>query len=150
MAEVQKDETTVTDAPFTANAGNVGDVDNGVPADYVRKVNQKRSTTEHVSGGETTVDVHTDTDDDLSGKFDNRVMELFNGAIREREARENNRANHRNFNRLATLIGAVVIGVLVVLATQVGIIPSALAPYSFAITVAMDSAFTAYALIKHY
>jgi hypothetical protein len=77
-------------------------------------------------------------------------LELFDGAITEREKRENSRANHRNFNRLLTLLGAVLIGLVLTYASQKGIIPKTLAPYTFVITVLLDSTFTAYALYKHY
>jgi hypothetical protein len=121
-----------------------------VPADYVHTVDQTRHTSEHVVGNTTYVDRDVKTDDDLKGKFDNRVLRLVDGAITDREQRENKRANHRNFNRLLTLFGAVIIGLVVTWMATKGIIPAAVAPYTFVITVLLDSCFSLYALIKHY
>jgi hypothetical protein len=141
--------TTVSSAP---NVGNENDP-KSTPAEYSRTVDLSRHTTQHVVGNVTTVDQETQTDDKLTGEFDNRVMELFNGAIQEREARENVRANKRNFNRMLTMVGALVIGLVVTYVLTSGALGPAtkvLAPYAFVITILMDAGITAYAWIKHY
>ena len=121
-----------------------------VPADYRRSVDVTRHTAEHVVGNKTTVKSETQTDDNLSGEFDNRVITLVNGTIQERQKAEDGRANHRNFNRLLTLLGAVIIGLILTYASVHGYIPKAFSPYTFVITVLLDSTFTMYALWKHY
>lgn len=143
-------QTTNANAADSTRHAPLQDVGSKVPADYTRNVNVTRQTSEHVHGKQTTVHSETKTDDVTNGVFDNRVMELFNGAIQEREARENKRANHRNFNRLMTLFGAVVIGLIVTYMSVHGVIPAWLAPYTFVITVLLDSTFSLYALIRHY
>lgn len=89
-----------------------------------------------------------------SAEADEHVRRLISEAQSEREARENKRANHRNFNRLMTLVGAMVISfVLTWLLYYYPGLPMwahKLAPFSFAITILMDSSFTFYALIRHY
>jgi hypothetical protein len=73
---------------------------------------------------------------------------------------EDIRANHRNFNRMMTLFGALAIGLCVTfLLTNpqylglLGLSPAQVkpfVPYAFVITVFLDSAITAYSYIKHY
>jgi hypothetical protein len=78
-----------------------------------------------------------------------REMEL---ADRDRQKTEDSRANHRNFNRMLTLVGAMVIGLIVTYGLYHGWIPDgkALGPYSFTITIAMDTGLALYGLIKRY
>lgn len=71
----------------------------------------------------------------------------------ERQAIEDERANKRNFNRLLTLIGALVIGLFVTYSLEhgwYGAFGTTLAPYSFCITILLDSALAVYGLVKHY
>lgn len=80
--------------------------------------------------------------------------------VNEREARENKRANHRNLNRMLTLFGALVIGLIVTYGLEHGGFPmfgvtlppstKLLAPYAFVITIAMDSTLALYSFIRHY
>lgn len=128
----------------------VAPVSDRVPADYQRTVDVERHTTEHVHGKQTTFDTETKTDDSAGGVFDNRVVTLIDGRLAARKAAEDKRANHRNFNRLMTLVGAVAIGLVITYMAQNGLIPKAYAPYTFVITVLLDSSFSFYALIKHY
>ena len=157
--------TTRNDAAFVeANATSLRSPEaSGRPDMPTQRYTETQDTTRHsiqtVDGHRTQVDVTTDTDTHLSGDFDNRVMELVEGAIKEREARENKRANHRNFNRMLTLFGALVIGLIVTYVLQHQGIPGlvtlpksthTLAPYAFVITVALDMGLAAYSFIRHY
>ena len=77
-----------------------------------------------------------------------------------RQIVEDQRANHRNLNRFLTLMGALLIGLAVTfLLTNDGIpgvwqmpesIAKPLAPYTFVITIFMDSALAAYAWVRKY
>lgn len=121
-----------------------------------------RDSTSHdattITDGEVRVDNSSRTDTKVSGEWpqeaDRHVRGLINQAIIAREQRENVRANHRNFNRMLTLFGALVISfVLTWLLYYDHSLPMwahKLAPFSFAITILMDSSFTVYALIRHY
>jgi len=129
------------------------------PTDYTDTVTRTSHTEETHKGHKVTVNRTVDTDETLSGSFDDRVMALVNGAIAEREARENMRANHRNLNRMLTLFGALVIGLVVTFVLQHKGIPGlvtlpvwtmALAPYTFVITIALDSGLALYGYIRHY
>jgi hypothetical protein len=101
---------------------------------------------------------HTDAftserDVTMSGEFDDRVMQLLNGVLNERETRENDRANHRNLNRMLTLFGALLIGLVVTYVLTSGILPKSLnflAPYTFVITIVLDSGLALYGYIKKY
>lgn len=94
---------------------------------------------------------------------DNRVRGLIADALTNREKRENERANHRNKNRLLTLAGAIVIGIIVTYFFQndgfpiLGahhVLPKALAMtlygYSFVVTVTLDASLALYSYIKKY
>lgn len=77
-----------------------------------------------------------------------------------RQHLEDIRANHRNLNRFMTLLGALLIGLTVTfILTHDGIpgvytLPSGVAktlgPYTFVITVMLDSSLAAYAFIRKY
>lgn len=77
-----------------------------------------------------------------------------------RQMLEDSRANHRNLNRMLTLVGALLIGLIVTytlghpaLLVQVGVSPATskmLAPYSFVITVMLDTSLALYSLIRKY
>lgn len=81
----------------------------------------------------------------------------------EREQRENWRANKRNFNRMMTLMFALIIGLCVTflltsttghaLLTGLGLAPSTikmLSPYTFIITILLDSGLALYGYIRKY
>lgn len=77
-----------------------------------------------------------------------------------RQALEDSRANHRNFNRMLTLVGALLIGLVVTwnlttinspMMKALGPhLSKALTPYAFVITVALDASLALYSLIKKY
>jgi hypothetical protein len=77
-----------------------------------------------------------------------------------RQQAEDIRANHRNFNRMMTMFGALVIGLVVTfllthptLFQMFGLTPGQVkpfAPYAFTITILLDSAITMYSYIRHY
>ena len=95
----------------------------------------------------------SDRDVTMSGEFDDRVMKLLNGVLEERENRENMRANKRNENRLFTLLGALVIGLVVTYVLTSGLLPhrwNFLVPYAFVITIVMDSSLAFYSYVKKY
>ena len=122
--------------------------------DLDRTVNLSRHSVEHVRGHKTFVDQHSERDEDLKGQFDNRVLELVGGVVQEREARENIRANKRNFNRMLTLFAALLIGLVITFVlTTPGMIPTSwkfLTPYTFVITILLDSGLALYGYIKKY
>jgi hypothetical protein len=114
---------------------------------------QTRDQTKHeiktVNGHDVHVDVQTDTDDRLTGEFDDRVMRLIQRADSERQEIEDVRANRRNRNRFLTLVVALVMGFL----TPIGLKWMGLAwllPYAFAIILVPDAMITAWAYIKRY
>lgn len=120
---------------------------------YTRTTDTAESSTEVVHGHHVDVTDKRNVTTNLSGEFDDRVMQLINGAIKEREARENERANHRNFNRMMTLFGALIIGLIVTWLLNQNVLGhdgKLLAPYSFVITILMDSGLALYGYIKHY
>jgi hypothetical protein len=122
--------------------------------DFDKTTTVTRHTDERVRGHQDYVTQETHTDETLEGRFDKRVYEVVDGMIQEREARENKRANHRNLNRLLTLLGALLIGLMITWAlTTPGILPATwqhYAPYAFVITILLDSGLALYGLIKHY
>lgn len=139
-------QTTVTADGFT-------------PTDYdqVQTLNRTVKESHHGHKVDFTVDSHTD--DVLSGSFDDRVKAIVQGAMAEREDRENFRANKRNFNRMLTLFGALVIGFIVTFVLTHRGIPGlvtlplwamALAPYTFVITIVLDAGLALYGYIRKY
>lgn len=89
------------------------------------------------------------------------AREVANRIQDERQAIEDSRANHRNLNRMLTLFGALLIGIVdtyllthpVLLVHTFGLSPKLvkfLAPYTFVITIAMDSTLAVYSFIRHY
>ena len=88
-----------------------------------------------------------------SDEADEHVRGLIEEITSEREARENLRANKRNFNRMMTLLGALVIGLFVTYSLTNGWWGSygpTFAPYAFCITILLDSGLAAYSYVKHY
>lgn len=124
------------------------------PTEYDQVSHLTRTVTEHHNGHQVDFQVDQAGDVELSGTFDDRVRDIVNGAIKEREDRENNRANKRNFNRMLTLFGALAIGLVVTFVlTTPGMIPASwkfLAPYTFVITIVLDSGLALYGYIKKY
>lgn len=119
--------------------------------------NREQDTTE-VNGDQVTYTAHATTDSHVAGQWpaeaDAHVRQLIQEAQEKRQVIEDSRANHRNFNRMLTLVGAMVISfVLTWVLNYAHGLPAwahTLAPFSFAITIMMDSCFTIYALIRHY
>lgn len=143
-------EETRTNAAPDTGAGS------GTHVTVTRDTSDHEMTT--VDGDQVRYDAREDRTTRTQGEWpaeaDAHVRGLIDQAQSEREARENKRANHRNFNRMLTLFGALVISfVLTWLLYYYPGLPlwaHKLAPFSFAITILMDSSFTVYALIKHY
>jgi hypothetical protein len=165
MANDDAQFAPVTVTAHTDKNGNIKDTHTSIaplrvihnddkgPVTFTETKRETSNTTRKVNGHNEHVNMESHTDTELSGDFDNRVMELINGVIQERENRENERANKRNLNRLLTLIGALVIGMIVTYVLQgsyLGHTGKELAPYSFTITIFMDSALAVYGFIKHY
>jgi hypothetical protein len=91
--------------------------------------------------------------DSRKERFDNHVLDLINGVQAEREARENLRANRRNFNRTLTLVMTIIIGLTItylLTSGTLGHFGKVAGPYAFVITVTMDLLVTGYAYIRHY
>ena len=95
------------------------------------------------------------------------ATEAYTAAVAEserqqqiRQAIEDERANKRNFNRMLTLVGALLIGLVVTyvlshpaVLAAVGVAPTTakmLAPYSFTITILLDSGLALYSYVRHY
>lgn len=126
-----------------------------VPTDYSRTTTVARTTHQNVVGTRDTFDTTTDTNDTVSGEFDTRVMSLINGVLNDSKAVEDHRANKRNFNRMLTLFGALLIGLVVTfMLTTPGILPThvdkTVGPYTFVITILMDSGLALYGYIRKY
>lgn len=124
------------------------------PDNWSQESHLNRTVKETHHGHQVDFQVDSTGDVELSGTFDDRVREIVNGAIQDREARENFRANKRNFNRMLTLFGALVIGLVVTyVLTTPGLIPQNwkfLAPYTFVITIVLDSGLALYGYIRKY
>jgi len=121
-----------------------------VPADYVRNVDMSRHTSEHVVGNSTSVRQETKTDDNLAGKFDNRVMELANGAIENRQKAEDQRANRRNRNRILILIVVLIMELIVPTLYGWGLLPAFFLKYEVLAITAPDALLTVYAYVRKY
>lgn len=125
--------------------------------DYDKNTTIERHTEEKVRGKRSFVEQDTKTDEKLSGQFNNQLMELVDGEIQkrdqERQQKEDFRANKRNFNRMLTLIGALIIGLFVTYMLSSGVLGhlgTELAPYSFVITILMDTGLALYGYVKKY
>lgn len=89
-----------------------------------------------------------------------RAEKLRTETDTKRQMIEDKRANHRNLNRMLTLLGALVIGIIVTyslthpkILMAAGVAPTTIkfmAPYTFIITVALDSTLALYSFIRHY
>jgi hypothetical protein len=112
----------------------------------------------NIDDGQVTYTANESSDTRTTGQWpveaDEHVRKLISEAQDEREARENIRANHRNLNRLLTLIGALIISFVVTWLLyydpSLPLWAHKLAPFSFAITILMDSSFVLYSYIRHY
>ena len=88
--------------------------------------------------------------------FHGQVMEQVYREIiladRERQTREDYRANKRNFNRMLTVLTALFVGLAITWTLQNLPIPHGhiLGEYSFVITVAFDVLVTGWSWIRHY
>lgn len=135
--------------------------DNKTHVTVTRDTSGKEMTT--LDGDQVRYDERTDTETHTQGQWpaaaDEHVRGLIRQAQMEREARENVRANHRNLNRMMTLLGALVIGLFVTYVLTNNGIPGLvtlpawsthLAPYAFVITILMDSGLALYGYIRHY
>jgi hypothetical protein len=125
-----------------------------VTTDVNREVTLKTHSVEKKHGHDVTFTTDSTRDVQMSGEFDDRVMNLINGVLENRKEAEDYRANKRNFNRMLTLFGALVIGLIVTYAlTTPGIVPPSLkflAPYTFVITIVLDSGLALYGYIRKY
>jgi hypothetical protein len=121
-----------------------------VPADYVRKVDTSRHTTEHVVGNETHFKTETQTDDAAKGEFDNRLMTMVNGAVENREKAENVRANRRNRNRLLILAAVLIMEMVVPTLYGVHLLPKIFLTYEVLAITLPDALLTVYAYVRKY
>lgn len=95
-----------------------------------------------------------------AGKAKSETLETVEAEVEERQRAEDIRANKRNFNRMMTLLGALLIGLVVtwmlshpLVLGSFGIAPSTakmLAPYSFTITILLDSSLALYSYVRKY
>ena len=141
--------TTVHVAPTTTKDAHTPD-----SANYTRNsvINVKSNEVVH---GRTT-DFHSERKSDITmdGEFDNHVMDLVNGVLKNRQDAEDLRAYKRNENRMITLIAAMLIGIFVTYSLGhdwYGMwVTHTFGPYNFVITIMFDSALALYSLIKKY
>jgi hypothetical protein len=122
----------------------------GVPADYTRTVNVERHLNEHVHGNRTTFDQTSQTDDTSNGTFDNRVMEIVNGALQDRKKAEDKRANERNRNRILILVVVLVMEMAVPTLYGMHLLPSIFLKYEVLAITAPDALLTVYAYVRKY
>lgn len=113
--------------------------------------------TTHLAGDTVTYDgTKTDTTRTAGtwpASADAHVREIVENAEDERQKIENTRANHRNFNRVMTLLFTLVAGLIITFGlyhSWFGSWGPAIGPYSFVITVTGDFFLTLYALLRHY
>jgi len=106
------------------------------------------------------LEVDEETSKHLKLRLSKHTLDLINAKDIRRQRMEEVRANHRNLNRMLTLLAALVIGLVVTYGLSnmgfpfIGIHFPAMvkswAPYAFVITVALDSFLAAYSYLKHY
>lgn len=150
-----------TYVPFTKPSAN-GTAQNGQapakPQTDVTVTNDRNSHDVTRIAGDTVTRDATDTrSTSVHGQWpaeaDEHVRNLIHQAEKERQEIEDVRANHRNHNRLYTLVFTLLAGLFITFALShgwLGTFGIKLAPYSFVITVAGDTLLTGYALYKHY
>lgn len=148
-ASVQTDSSDVNVAPHSVDDDTVNR----------HTVTTMDGNTVTVHSEKETKDVYDGTADARYAKFSAEVNKLIQTREEERQAIEDKRANHRNFNRFITLVFTIVIGIMVTYMLGKDGIPGVFqlphwvmgfAPYSFCITVTMDLFLTGYAFIRHY
>lgn len=125
-------------------------IDYSVPADYRREVDVTRHTEEHVHGNRTQFTQHTTTESDVAGDFDNRLMELVNGAVEAREERENMRANARNRNRLLIMLAVLAMELIVPTLYGWHVLPTLFVKYEVLAITLPDLLLTVYAYLRKY
>lgn len=133
----------------------MSDNENKTPVtDYSKNVTVTSHTIEKHHGHAVDFTADRDVNTEMSGEFDDRVMQLIDGVMRERKEAEDYRANKRNFNRMLTLFAALAIGLVVTyVLTTPGLMPPSLkwlAPYTFVITILLDSGLALYGYIRKY
>lgn len=113
--------------------------------------------TTHLSGDQVSYDASdtrtTHTAGTWPAEADEHVREIVENAEDERQRIENTRANHRNFNRVMTLLFTLVAGLIITFGlyhSWFGAWGPTVGPYSFVITVTGDFFLTLYALLRHY
>jgi hypothetical protein len=121
-----------------------------VPADYVRNVDTEHHLTEHVEGAKTTFSQDSKTDDSSHGQIDNRLMQIVDGRIEERQQAENIRANRRNRNRILILIVVLIMELAVPTLYGMHLLPSFFLKYEVLAITVPDAALTVYAYIRKY
>ena len=111
----------------------------------------------NIDDGQVTYNSDKSNDQRVSGRWpvaaDQHVRQLTETAEDQRQQIENTRANHRNFNRVMTLLFTLVAGLLITYGlyhSWFGAWGPAIGPYSFVITVTGDFFLTLYALLRHY
>lgn len=96
-------------------------------------------------------------------RMNKQILTLIKAFDTRRQLQEEVRANHRNFNRMMTLVVAIVLGFIItyfftndgfpVLGLHHVLAPSTakvMSAYSFVVTVLLDAGLALYALIRHY
>jgi hypothetical protein len=141
-------------APVVANPADKDDV---TRTNLVNTFDQTEHDVTTVKGHRVDIDRQTETGNRTTGQYDDRfndqVMTLIESFDRDRQAKEDARANHRNFNRMLVLLVALVAGFVVVWTLNSGLMGSlgpVLAPYAFVITVLLDSGLALYSYIRKY
>lgn len=144
-------------ASVTTSSANPADAG---PYTKTELVNTRDASTHDVTtvdGHKVTVNNSSTTGNHLTGEYDDRsrayVMGLITEFDRERQAKEDIRANHRNFNRLMTLLFSFLGGLLITYGLYHGWFGAwgpKIGPYSFVVTVGGDILITAYSFLKRY
>lgn len=129
----------------------------------LKLLDETRSEVNQDDGKPVTLSIDEETSKHVKVRVDKRILDLIQATDVERQMQEEVRANHRNFNRLMTLVVAIVLGFIITYFFQQDGFPilglhHALAPasakvlsgYSFVITVLLDAGLALYAFIRHY
>jgi hypothetical protein len=121
-----------------------------VPADYQRSIDTEQHTNLHVHGATTTFDTERKTDDSAGGVYDNRVMEMIDGALTRRKVDEDKRANARNRNRLWILGVVLLMEMFVPTLAGMHLLPLIVVKYEVLAITAPDAFLTLYAFWRKY
>jgi hypothetical protein len=122
----------------------------GVPANYQRSIDTEQHTNLHVHGATTTFDTERKTDDSAGGVYDNRVMEMIDGALTKRKVDEDKRANARNRNRLWILAVVLLMEMFVPTLAGMHLLPMIVVKYEVLAITAPDAFLTLYAFWRKY